>query len=240
MSFPEDEGGGSGAANPLKESKYYQFVFPVVFFGAIGMIIWYLGSGLMHLGEANNQIENPNFLTGKSSPPPTARAAGADEKSSAEAAPDEAPVVSITRVEEEAPSRPASQARRTPPPAAVTEWRLRGAVYDLTTLKPIRGAQLTFADETTNRTITTRSDSAGRYRVIVPPLDGRGYAVAVDKNGYAPNYLDPGTEGVREKEASERKSIARDLASTLSAAPATIQSASAEPLVTDFYLAPRP
>lgn len=247
MSFPEDEG-DSGAVNPLKQSKYYQFVFPVLFFGAIGAIVWYLGSGLLHLGEANNQIETPNFLrSNPAAPSPSSPSAGeprpeapgsGDAKDS-----NDGGTVSIVRADddsgrgparEEAPQRPAAPAER------VTEWKLRGTVYDLTTLKPLAGVSLTFADETTNRTVRTRSDSAGRYRVIVPPLDGRGYVVAVDKRGYAPNYLDPGTGGVREKDASERRSLARDLASTLAASPATVQSESAKPLVTDFYLAPRP
>lgn len=250
MSFPEDEGGDAGASNPLKQSKYWQFVFPVVFFGAIGAIIWYMGSGLMHLGEENSQVETANFLRGdKAPPPPAASAPPAPSAPPAESADDadandadDGGTVSIVHGDDDVRSSPRARSSRraAPAPEVVKEWKLRGTVYDLTTLKPLAGAQLTFADEATNRTIRTRSDASGRYRAIVPPLDGRGYAVSVSKGGYSANYLDPGTEGVREKDADERKSIARDLSSTLAASPATVQSASSKPLITDFYLAPRP
>lgn len=245
MSFPEDDG-PTGATNPLKQSRYYQFLFPVLFFGAIGAIVWYLGAGLMHLGYANSEIENGNLFGGSAKPvaappPPFRESSASDDKSSDDKPADDGGMVSIVHVDDDAsaPSRGQAPERRAPPPEIVTEWKLRGTVYDLTTLKPLAGVELTFADEATNRSIKTRTDAAGRYRAIVPPLDGRGYAVATAKNGYAPNYLDPGTEGVQEKAAAERKTIARDLASSLGAAPATIESVSSKPLVTDFYLAPR-
>jgi len=235
MSFPEGDGDSGATANPLKESKYYQFVFPILFFGAIAMIVWYLGSGLMHLGQESAQSNDSGNLSGipRIPAPPSHPAESAKP-------PEEAPTVSIVAVDENGAPAAKGAAGRRPPAAAVAEWRLRGTVYDLTTLKPLGGVSLVFADEETNATIKTRSDSQGRYRVIVPPLDGRGYAVAIDKNGYATNYLDPSNEdGVREKDAEERKAMARDLSSTLGAAHATVQSESAEPLVTDFYLAPR-
>jgi hypothetical protein len=244
MSFPEDDG-PVGATNPLKQSRYYQFVFPLLFFGSIGAIVWYLGAGLMHLGYANSEVETGNLFGGSTKPAAPARtsageASGSGEKpADGEKAPDDGGMVSIVHVDDDASASAASRERRAPPPEVVTEWKLRGTIYDLTTLKPLPGVEVTFADEATNSSIKTRTDSAGRYRAIVPPLDGRGYAVAMAKNGYAPNYLDPGTEGVREKDASERRTIARDLSSSLGAAPATIQSVSAKPLVTDFYLAPR-
>ena len=238
MSFPEDDG-PSGAVNPLKQSRYWKFVFPVIFFGGIGAIVWYLGTGLMHLGEANSEIETGNLFGGAQKATTAAiptPAGGADDEIAQ--APDDGGMVSIVRVDDDSPAR--TGAPRPPASAPVTEWKLRGTIYDLTTLKPLSGVELTFADEERNLSIKTRSDAAGRYRVLVPPLSGRGYSVAAAKHGYASNYLDPGTEGVREKDATERESIARDLASTLSAAPSTIQSVSAKPLVTDFYLAPRP
>ena len=155
-------------------------------------------------------------------------------------------MIVISRVDENGSpiaqsAKSAEPERPSAPAKALTEWKLRGTIYDLTTLKPLSGCALIFSDEETNRAIRTRSDLTGTYRTIVPPLEGgKGYAVAVEKNGYSSNYLDPGTEGVRQMGAAQRKSMARDLASTLSAAPATVESVSEKPLVTDFYLAPRP
>lgn len=240
MSFPEDDGpGGTGAANPLKQSPYWQFVFPVLFFGAIGAVIWYMGTGLMRLGNANNQVANGS-LFGAPAGSTEGRAASRPAPKPAEdqgsiiitrAGGEAAPPPPFARDERDEPSKAA-------PPKPVTEWKLRGTVYDLTTLKPLAGCSIQFEDAATNRSIMTRTDSAGRYRTIVPPLSG-GYGVTIERNGYAPNYLDPGTEGVPEMSAGQRKDMARDLSSMLSAAPATVESAGEKPVVTDFYLAPR-
>jgi hypothetical protein len=270
LSFPEDDG-PKGSVNPLKQSRYYNFLLPAVFFGALGLGVWYMGAGLMHLGAVNSQPETGNPFDDKPSTAAVAAAAAAGNASSAAGTDGEAgdgssgvartfdspagdgggEMLIISKLDEngtpidsgsaaKAP-RPAPLRKAPPPPRPPTEWKLRGAVYDLTTLKPLTGSALVFTDPETNRSVKTRTDSAGRYRAILPPLsDGRGYSVAVEKNGYSPNYLNPGTTGVREMAARERRSLARDLSSTLSAAPATVASTSEKPLVTDFYLAPRP
>ena len=258
MSFPEDDG-PTHAVNPLKQSRYYQFVFPVLFFGAIGMTVWYLAVGLMRLGQANSQFDSGGSILGTNAPI-VKKSDGAAHRAEANLPEDEGIVV-ITRAgpepvpfardeREEQPkaARPAHHreaARAAPPPPppaptkAPTEWRLRGTVYDLTTLKPLAGCTIVFSDGETNRKTTT--DPAGRYRTTVPPLsDGKGYSVTIEKNSYSSNYLDPGTENVRGMGATERKGIARDLSTMLAAAPSTVASASDEPLITDFYLAPRP
>ncbi|HEX4049005.1 MAG TPA: carboxypeptidase regulatory-like domain-containing protein [Elusimicrobiota bacterium] len=255
MSFPEDDG-PAGAVNPLKQSRYYQFVFPVLFFGAIGAAIWYLGTGLLRLGEANNQIENGNVL-GEKVKPDAASAAPATVGAAFDAAIGEKPAAApgdakpsdddgemlvVSRVDDNGSSdipRDAPAAPPPPPPKPVTEWRLRGAVYDLTTLKPLAGCALLFTNEGTDRTVKTRTDSSGRYRAIVPPVDG-GYSVSIEKIGYAPNYLDPATEGVRKLGAGRREELARNLSATFTAEPATVASESEKPLITDFYLAPTP
>ena len=243
MSFPEDDG-PKGSINPLKESPYYKFLFPVCFFAAIGALVWYLGTGLMRLGMANNQIEAGNIFGDKTPPPAPSPAPVAAPEGAAEA-PDAPPeeesgMVVISKLDENGtPIGDGAKALRARPKAP-SEWKLRGAVYDLQTLQPLAGCSLRFTDPATSRIVKTRTDSSGRYRAIVPPLpDGRGYDVTIEKNGYAPNYLNPGTEGVREMDADRRREMARDLSATLSASPATVSSPSEKPLVTDFYLAPR-
>ncbi|MFI5361397.1 MAG: carboxypeptidase-like regulatory domain-containing protein [Elusimicrobiota bacterium] len=253
MSFPEDDG-PKKVTNPLQQSRYYKFLFPAILFGAIGASIWYLGMGLMHLGTSNTAILNEAVPEkpapaappagpggeGSSGVSPSAAAAaasGATKTSAGEAKPaEEEPMVVVTRAPADAPAPRAE--RSSAPRKAATEWRLRGTVYDLTTLKPLSGCAVLFTDQETNRSIKTRTDSSGRYRAVVPPLRG-GYSVAIEKSGYAQNYLDPRTGGVRQLGAGVRTGMARGLAATLSAAPAILRDEDGEPLVTDFYLAPR-
>jgi len=247
MSFPEDDGPAAGSSNPLKQSRYYQFALPVLFFAALGMTIWWLASGLFRLGEENANAPGLKLSNAR----PLVQGEGALSRStetssyppSTEKAPayEGAGTVSIAPVEDEAPSGTVSVA--VPEPAhrkrakVVKEWKLRGHVYDLATMKPLAGCELVFTDGETR--IRTRSNSEGNYRVIVPSLPDRGYTVTAAKGGYSPNYLDPGTEGVREMDASRRQQLAKELGATLSATPATIQGVGAEPLITDFYLAKR-
>ena len=237
MSFPEDEG-SRGSSNPLKQSRYYQFLLPLLFFGAIGATVWYLGAGLMHLGLENNEIETGNVFGEKAGAAAPAKGPGADGRSrpARTASDDDEGVVVVTRA---APDRKAPAGRPTVP-TVPGEWRLRGAVFDLTTFLTLPGCEILFTDEATNRSIRTRTDSSGRYRALVPPLSGgRGYGVAVEKDGYARNYLDPRTRDVRGLGAEPRARLARDLSTTLLASPAVVRVSDERPLVTDFYLAPR-
>ncbi|MBI5246289.1 MAG: carboxypeptidase regulatory-like domain-containing protein [Elusimicrobia bacterium] len=120
----------------------------------------------------------------------------------------------------------------------VREWKMRGHVYDLVTLRPVAGAKLIFTDNETNSQAFLVSDSAGLYRTILPPLRGHGYLVAISKAGYAKTYLNPGTEGVSEMPLERRKELVAELATTISE-PASLEPNSETPLVTDFHLAPK-
>jgi len=122
--------------------------------------------------------------------------------------------------------------------ARVKEWKLRGYVYDLLTLKPVPRCRLVLSDLKTSARFETATDAGGRYRAILSPLPGRGYMVNIPQPGYASSYLDPGAEGVRDKPESERQELCRDLAATV-LQPASLQPHGSDPLVTDFYIAPR-
>ena len=125
-----------------------------------------------------------------------------------------------------------------PKAKVVREWKMRGTIYDLITLQPVPSAQLTFTDNDTNARALIQADSQGRYRAILPSLDGRGYVVTLAKPGYVKSYLNPGTEGVASMPLERRKEIVKEL-SSLIAEPASIQPDSGAPLVTNFYIAPK-
>ena len=242
MSFPDDDDlPAAGSSNPLKQSPYYQFVMPALFFAALGGTVWWLATGLFHLGEENANTPQIKFNserpmgTPAASYPPASTDTPRFEGSG---------TVSVAPVEETTPSGTVSVGVPDEPPPKpkkkLKEWKFRGQVFDLVTLKPLSGCQLTFTDPETNQEIHTRTNSEGHYRAIVPPLGDRGYTVTAAKGGYSSNYLDPGTSGVAQMPAGERKDLAKGLSATLTATPASLQAVSAAPLVTDFFLAPRP
>lgn len=115
------------------------------------------------------------------------------------------------------------------------DWKVRGGVFDLTTLAPVAGAEVVF--EAGERRKRTSTDGKGRYALRLEALDRGGYQVRISKRGYAPNYFIPGEQGVAYMSPAERRSLARDLAGG-SEEPGTVQPYGAEPVTTDFYLAP--
>lgn len=89
-------------------------------------------------------------------------------------------------------AEPAKEPAKEPPPEEParpkipTDWRFNGRVYNMLTLKPVRGAQILFMGAT-ERTATT--DRRGRYSIVLPITDG-GYQVFVDHPDYLEEYFD--------------------------------------------------
>lgn len=123
-------------------------------------------------------------------------------------------------------------------PKAVVEWKMRGTIYDLLTLQPVPGVHMIFTDNVTNSKAQIKTDEQGRYKVLLPSLQGRGYLVTLSKTGYEKSYLDPGTEGVSDMPLERREEICREL-SSLIAEPASLQPNGGTPLITDFHMAPK-
>jgi len=178
-------------------------------------------SGAALAGQAHTDLSRGDMgerLRGVSNPSLPGPSAQPDEEK-------EPPVVSISVEPPQKAARP------------VKEWRLRGYVYDLMTFKPVAHCRMVLSDVNTNARFETSTGADGRYRAILPPLPDRGYLVSVSQAGYAPNYLNPGTEGVREKPLEERQALCRDLA-TVVVQPASLEPHGGDPLVTDFFIAP--
>ena len=235
MSFPEDDSGS--AIHPIKQTRLYRALPPILLFVGIGYLIWSMATGLFRLGEnsANyDAVDHAASASGPSAGPASSAIAAAAPAASAAPAAD---VVFISHNDAPIARRPARATAAVV--KAVRSWRLRGAVYDLTTLKPLAGCTISLTDERANRRFETRTDGSGRYRTVVPSLLEGGYDVGINKDGYTPAYLDSAQEGVPSMSSTQRLELARDLAKTFTSQPATVQAADAAPLVTDFYLAPR-
>lgn len=134
----------------------------------------------------------------------------------------------------------AAAASIAPKPAAreaeLQEWKMRGVIYDLLTLSPLPGCRVVFRDEKANAFHETLADGTGRYRMILPPNE-QGYAISIEKEGYASAYLDPSIEDVPRLSRAKRGELARGLIGTIRP-PAILEPKTGDPLLTDFYLAP--
>jgi hypothetical protein len=255
MSFTGQE---DGENNPLKaQSPLRDAALPLAFFALLALGVWKLGTGLLKLGQDGSQLEHGSFSTGGGKASTTtvakliedsARPLTGDDGPSGPApgtvithkgagsvavmprdgdAEEGSGTISVVR--ENARSSAAARAPR--------EWRLRGRVYDLVTLKPVAGALLTLLDGESNARAETTTSADGRYRTVLPPLREHGYVVSIKKAGYAQSYAGPESAGVYELDAGSRKELARQLARSVEA-PASLEPGSEAPLITDFFLAP--
>ncbi|MBI4061252.1 MAG: hypothetical protein HY403_07460 [Elusimicrobia bacterium] len=210
----------------LQSDGFRNYGLPLIIFGGLACAVWSLGQYLWRETEEGTK------------PVPVAAASPSAPQISKPAAPplplEKRPVAEEDEGAGVVSIMPAPRARRKP----VREWRMRGAVYDLMTLKAVPGVLMVFTDNKTNSRAQTLTDARGRYRVVLPPLAGRGYLVALLKSGYAKSYLDPGTEGVSEMSLERRKELVGEL-SSLVAEPASLQPYSDAPLETDFHMAPK-
>lgn len=121
--------------------------------------------------------------------------------------------------------------------AGPKEWKLRGVVYDLISLKPVPRVTVLFKDAALNRRFETMTDNEGRYRVAIPSLSDRGYSVVLLHQDYAASYLKAGMPEVMAKEAGARRALAQELARSLDP-PSTLQGYGRAAVLTDFFIAP--
>ncbi len=241
MTFTDDSGPGE---HPLKQTRLYRALLPALFFIGLGYLVWSIGMGLFRLGERSadyasvpaKDVFGNGAATRISTAPADSPPAAEPETviiMNGSAAP-LAPSSRSTRAARRVPNSPADSSE-----AAASEWRLRGAVYDLITLRPIAGCRVTLVNEQTNRRVETQTTTDGRYRTMVPSVSG-GYVVELEKRGYAPIYLNSDAGSPRDMSAQRRRALASDLAKTFTRTPTTIAPSDGRPFSTDFYLAPEP
>lgn len=89
---------------------------------------------------------------------------------------------------EQPAAQPGEPAAEPAAAAAPEEWWFYGQVYDLMTLRPVRGAELTFVGG--EQTLSFRTDAKGQYQAKAPATeDAPGYEVLVDHADYVDVYL---------------------------------------------------
>ena len=161
----------------LQNDTFRSVGMPILFFVGFAFFIWSLGQYLWRTAEEGIKTVPGGFK-------PTV----AGTSSQGGGFVPQAPVRDVPP-EAEAPTEPAEAVgpgtisilpSEAPKAKIVREWKMRGTVYDLITLQPVPSAQLTFTDNDTNARALIQADSLGRYRAILPSLDGRGYVTPED------------------------------------------------------------
>ncbi|MDD5629384.1 MAG: carboxypeptidase-like regulatory domain-containing protein [Elusimicrobia bacterium] len=89
-----------------------------------------------------------------------------------------------------APAAPAAARPAGAKPARPDYWLVRGLVYDLYSLKPVSGAQLSFVSRANGEELLALTDHTGHYSLKAARLSSGGYDVAVRHPRYQDNYLD--------------------------------------------------
>jgi hypothetical protein len=234
----------------LQSDNFRNFGLPIILFGGLAYFIWAFSQYMWHTAEEGTKTVSaavkPSVLglpdvKGAGVVPVNSRAIQGlvNEQVTGKFDPGgDAPVQRKATEEDEGPGTISIMPDRGAKDKVVREWKMRGVIYDLLTLKPIPGVHMLFIDNQTNARAEIQSDDKGRYRAILPALPDRGYIVTLSKPGYEKTYLDPGTENVVDMPLERRKEIVKEL-SSLIAEPASLQPNSDTPLVTDFHLAPK-
>ncbi len=116
----------------------------------------------------------------------------------------------------------APDARRLPPPTpaaagtpaaapARNDWSVRGLAYDLFTLKPVAGAQVSFTSRDSGEVFRARSDAAGRYGLRLPRVSSGGYDIAVRHIRYQQIYLEENEPPYRSMSGERRQEAASQM-----------------------------
>jgi len=103
--------------------------------------------------------------------------------------------------------KPAGQQPAPKAPAALegVSWDFEGQVYDMLTLKPVPGVEMTFYSDEGNH--QTKSGKDGRYRISLPGLRSGGYRLQADHPDYADEYFDDPGSALRKAPLKQRAGL---------------------------------
>jgi hypothetical protein len=233
----------------LQGDAFRNYGIPLMIFGGIAYFVWMIGAYMLRVGEDNAKSGGANIVkqaVSGNTPAPAgvvpSDSAGiqglVDEQTTGKFERKSIAPKLVSPSAEEQGSGTISIMRNKSQPKIVNDWKMRGAVYDLITLKPAAGAILTFTDNMTNSRAQVTADAHGKYKALLPPLVGRGYVVTLFKVGYEKTCLDPRIEGVRDLPLARRRELVKELASMISP-PFAFEPDTEEPQTNDFYLAPK-
>jgi len=230
MSFRNEDFSPSGRK---RRSHSSLGVFALLGLGlAFGFGAWQVLDWLLRTADGRNERPGP------AAPSPSAEIPDSSSRESPvpEGPTDSAPsFIQISPESEGRRGAAATQPALQRPKRPVSDWRLRGTVYDLASLAPLPRCRLIFSDALSGTRYETMTDAHGRYRIFLTPLEGRGYNLRIERQGYAAAFLENGDD-IERKGAPERRSLAEALAKSLKPSP-PLRPDGDKPLVTNLYLA---
>ncbi|PIP82193.1 MAG: hypothetical protein CO113_19580 [Elusimicrobia bacterium CG_4_9_14_3_um_filter_62_55] len=87
------------------------------------------------------------------------------------------------------------------------DFRVKGTVYDLFTMKPIGEVDVVFSDLQSGKQLATVTDDSGGF-IAHLPINGKGYTMKIRHSGYEPNYLEDSAPSFKTLPIDQRKSQA--------------------------------
>lgn len=100
------------------------------------------------------------------------------------------------------PSEPVKPKTPAPADAPIAPWDFEGQIYDMLTLKPVPGVEMTFYSEEGNH--QTKSGNDGRFKLRVPGLKTGVYRLITDHPDYVEDYFDD-IEGSYRKQSLKKR-----------------------------------
>lgn len=217
-----------------KQRLPYQILAAVLILGVGGKLFMVYGdkvtaaagSALGKVGRWADDMRNPANYASTTAAPAPAAAPAAPAAPGAPVAPEAALSSQLFGSDSQpkqgsaaapAPSAPSAKPAG-PKPLAKDSWRVSGTVYDLVTLKPVQGADITFLlDEKEPQKVTT--DDAGSYEIDL--AKGDGWTVSLEAHDRRPGQILDIDPSYRVRDADERRA-AFDHISDGDLSPATV------------------
>jgi hypothetical protein len=150
----------------------------------------------------------------------------------------------LDRAGESGAAAPATAPAPLPQPAPAPrapgpdEWALSGRVFDLKTLKPLRGSPIVFISPERALSRAAQLDDLGGYRVILPKNTPQGFTVRVDEDAYVPYALGERDIPYAQLTEADRKQLI-DVALDGDAPPSRVLEPDEPRASLDLFVAPR-
>jgi len=117
-----------------------------------------------------------------------------------------------------------------------SDFRVKGAVYDLYTMEPIGEADVVFSDLKSGKQLSTVTDDSGVYRAHLP-INGKGYTLKIRHSQYEPKYIsDDGN--IKGMTADQRRAEGTEMLRTMGRAH-SFNAIRKKVIKQDFMLVPR-